>query len=315
MEEVLPEGGELMGKLPAFQFYPGDWLKDPALRRCSKLAKGVWIDMICLSFECEERGVFSTSGMPWPDEDVAVAVGGDIAENLRAIDELLAKGVCSRNQAGALFCRRVVREEHKRRLCSEAGKKGGGNPDLTFKGTSKGRSKGESKGGPKQNPKASSSSSITISPSGDINPPTPLHPAEIVLNSMPPESDFDPVTEESRLVVAWNACEGVVRVRAMPSLVAREFAAKAREHPEWIAEAHEALRKFPLGFYKSIDQKMTLEKFLNSVEAINAGNYDRPKERDRGARRELDISAGATFREETFSDRPRGELWGVPSGE
>ena len=31
-------------KLPAFQFYPGDWRKDPNLCRCSHAAKGVWID-------------------------------------------------------------------------------------------------------------------------------------------------------------------------------------------------------------------------------------------------------------------------------
>jgi hypothetical protein len=33
-----------MGKLPAFMFYPGDWQKDPCLRRCSKAAKSVWMD-------------------------------------------------------------------------------------------------------------------------------------------------------------------------------------------------------------------------------------------------------------------------------
>lgn len=153
-----------MAKLPSFQFYPGDWLKDPNLRRCTKSARGVWIDMVCLSFECEERGVFAASGEPWPDGDIAAAIGGDIAENLRAIDELLAKGVCSRNNSGAIFCRRVVRDEQKRRLCSEAGKKGGGNPDLTFKGVSKGTLKGGSKGTSKRNAKASSSSS-----SSDLN--------------------------------------------------------------------------------------------------------------------------------------------------
>jgi hypothetical protein len=156
-------------KLPSFQFYPGDWLKDPALRRCSKSAKGVWIDIVCLSFECEERGVFQTSGMPWPDEDIAGAVGGDIAENLRALTELLSKGVCSRNQSGAVFCRRVVRDEQKRRLCSEAGKAGGGNPALnsgTYKGGSKGDSKGRRKGGAK-------ASSSTSSSSSELNTPLP----------------------------------------------------------------------------------------------------------------------------------------------
>ena len=118
-----------MSKLPSFQFYPGDWLKDPALRRVSKAAKGVWIDMICLSFECEERGIFASNGVPWPDEDIAAAVGGNLTENLHALSELLAKGVCSRNQAGAVFCRRVVRDEQVRQKRVVAGRLGG-NPDL-----------------------------------------------------------------------------------------------------------------------------------------------------------------------------------------
>lgn len=36
-----------MAKLPSFQFYPGDWLKDPAVSMLSAAARGIWIDMIC----------------------------------------------------------------------------------------------------------------------------------------------------------------------------------------------------------------------------------------------------------------------------
>jgi hypothetical protein len=122
-------------KIPSFQFYPGDWLKDPALRRVSKASKGLWIELICLSFECEERGVFSTNGIPWPDEDIAAAVGGDRSENLKLLHELLEKGVCSRTAPpknggfGAIFCRRVVRDEQLRQKRIAAGKLGG-NPIL-----------------------------------------------------------------------------------------------------------------------------------------------------------------------------------------
>ena len=59
-------------KLPAFQFYPGDWRKDPNLCRCSHAAKGVWIDMICLMHETEERGVLSTNGIPWTEDDMHI---------------------------------------------------------------------------------------------------------------------------------------------------------------------------------------------------------------------------------------------------
>lgn len=130
-------------------------MKDADLSRCSKAAKGMWIDMLCKAFECKERGVFISAGQPWLNHEIAAAVGGDVAANLMLLDELLVKGVARIDKRGAIFCLRMVRDEQKRQLCSEAGKKGGGNPSLqsqsyqTYKGKSKGMSKGGSKGTPK----------------------------------------------------------------------------------------------------------------------------------------------------------------------
>jgi len=113
-----------MAKLPGFIFYPGDWQKDPSLRRCSKAAKGVWMDMLCLLFECPDRGVFvDAGGRPWGDEEVAAAIGGDIASNLECIAELLAKGVAQRNTRGAIFSRRMVRDEQERQAAKERKRK------------------------------------------------------------------------------------------------------------------------------------------------------------------------------------------------
>ena len=150
---------KMQAKLPSFQFYIGDWQKDPNLRRATKAEKGVLIDMLCLMYECEDRGILSSGGTPWSDSDVAGAIGGDISENLTCLSELLRKGVVSRNQTGAIFSRRMVRDEHKRKLCVEAGKLGG-NP--TLKGDPKGHSKGSSKGVSNRNTTPSSSSSISI---------------------------------------------------------------------------------------------------------------------------------------------------------
>jgi uncharacterized phage protein (TIGR02220 family) len=150
-------------KLPSFQFYPGDWMKDPNLLRCSKAEKGAWIDMLCLLHECEERGVFVTNDIAWTDDEIAQAIGGDKSENLECLAGLLRKGVARRNKSGAIYSARIVRDENKRKLCSEAGKKGGGNP--TFIGQSKGEDKGAYKGAPKQNTKPSTSSSISFSDS------------------------------------------------------------------------------------------------------------------------------------------------------
>ena len=107
-------GVSLANKLPAFQFYPGDWLKDPNLRRCSKAAKGVWIDMMCLMFECEDRGILASGGVPWTKEEISAAIGGDHAENLACIEELLRKGVVSLTKLGAISNRRMVRDEEMR---------------------------------------------------------------------------------------------------------------------------------------------------------------------------------------------------------
>lgn len=151
-------------KLPSFQFYPGDWAKDPNLRRCTHAAKGVWIDILCLMWENEERGVLATAGRAWSDEDIALAVGGDQAVVLVCLQELTLKGAAKRRADGALYSKRLVRDEHKRMLCVEAGKKGG-NPNLkpTLKGQDKGDDKGAVKGDDKRNLTPSSSSSTSSS--------------------------------------------------------------------------------------------------------------------------------------------------------
>lgn len=149
-------------KRPSMQFYPGDWMKDPDLRRCSHAAKGVWVDLLCLMFECAERGVLATSGVAWTDQEIAQAVGGDQSVVLECLRELTCKGVAKRRADGALYSKRMVADETKRRLCSEAGKRGG-NPLLVE--TLKGHPKGGAKGGSKRNPTPSSSTSSSLSPS------------------------------------------------------------------------------------------------------------------------------------------------------
>lgn len=43
-------------KLPAFQFYPGDWMKDPELSMCSPATRGIWIDLLCAMHELDRCG-------------------------------------------------------------------------------------------------------------------------------------------------------------------------------------------------------------------------------------------------------------------
>lgn len=108
-------------KLPHMPFYPRDWRGDANLRRCSLEARGVWIELLCLMWDCSDRGVLATAGVPWTDEEVAGAVGGNIDVVIRGIHELLAKGVASRNLGGAIFSRRMVHDEHVRQVRAQAG--------------------------------------------------------------------------------------------------------------------------------------------------------------------------------------------------
>ena len=150
-------------RLPAFQLYPGDWLKDPALRRCSKAARGALIDILCVAHECDFRGALFGGGTAWKQEEIADAIGGDRSENLSLISALLSSGplkVWSKVSLedlgtsrpdlvpdfpeGTIYNRRMVKDEIKRLACREAGIEGKGNPTLrplkvTYKGKVKGK--------------------------------------------------------------------------------------------------------------------------------------------------------------------------------
>lgn len=72
------------------------------------------MDMLCLMFFSEERGVLITGDKPWTDEEVAGAIRGDHTANLRDIQLLLEKGVAVRDSRGAIFSKRMVRDEQQR---------------------------------------------------------------------------------------------------------------------------------------------------------------------------------------------------------
>ena len=46
----------MSGKAPAFQFYPGDWLRDTELHCASVATRGIWIDLLCRMFDSNDRG-------------------------------------------------------------------------------------------------------------------------------------------------------------------------------------------------------------------------------------------------------------------
>lgn len=108
-----------------FKFEPGVWLQDPELSRWSAAARGVWIDILCLMFQSDERGVLVSCGEAWTVEETARALRGDNEVSLSSIQELLRRGVMRSRKDGALYCSRMVRETELSKVRAEAGQIGG----------------------------------------------------------------------------------------------------------------------------------------------------------------------------------------------
>ena len=136
----------MSNKLPAFQFYPGDWLKDPALRCCSPAARGIWMDVLCMMHESPKRGVLRIkNGVGFKAISLENLTDSIAGCKLKMIQELIDKGVVRvARKDGALYSKRLIHEELHRRHKSMNGRIGGKNTQANLKQTS---SKGSSKKG------------------------------------------------------------------------------------------------------------------------------------------------------------------------
>lgn len=108
-------GRQQKGKAPAFQFYTGDWRKDPLLQSCTLAARGLWIDLLCAMWDSPERGyLVRQDGQPLTEGEIARMVGETPGNVRRAMEELERAGVYSTDEHGAIYSRRMVRDEAKR---------------------------------------------------------------------------------------------------------------------------------------------------------------------------------------------------------
>jgi hypothetical protein len=112
-------------KRPAFQFYPGDWLRSADLRACSVGARGLWIDMLCLMHEGTPYGYLRVGGTVIHSETLARMVGAEVEQIAKWLAELAGAEVFSTDKNGVIFSRRMVRDERIRGMRASAGKIGG----------------------------------------------------------------------------------------------------------------------------------------------------------------------------------------------
>lgn len=102
-------------KRPAFQFYPGDWQRDAALRMCSLSARGLWWEMICIMHSAEPYGHLVAAGQPITCAELARIVGESKGDVTKWLAELNRRQVYSVTSEGAIYSRRMVRDEIERK--------------------------------------------------------------------------------------------------------------------------------------------------------------------------------------------------------
>jgi hypothetical protein len=101
-----------MAKLPAFQFYPGDWMKDPQVSMLSAASRGVWFDLICAMHEAGRLGSLSAT-----TDQFARIARCSTAEFVQALTDFQATGVANvteRNGKVTVVNRRMKREHNER---------------------------------------------------------------------------------------------------------------------------------------------------------------------------------------------------------
>lgn len=120
-----------MPQMPFLKFFPNDWLAEPTIRVCSVAARGLWMDMLSLMHLSPRRGyLLAATGSPISPEQLARLTGCSADDVTRLLAELRSSGTFNCTDDGTIYNRRMVRDEGKREKCSEAGRRGGGNPNI-----------------------------------------------------------------------------------------------------------------------------------------------------------------------------------------
>lgn len=97
------------------KFFWSDWRSDPGLRACSYAARGLWMDLLCIAAEADPKGFVLVAGRACDAKVIARMTGGLMDEVEALLTELEEHGVFSRNEAGAIYSRRMVADNARAR--------------------------------------------------------------------------------------------------------------------------------------------------------------------------------------------------------
>lgn len=110
-----------MTKQPAFQFYPGDWLKDPCVSMCSPATRGIWIDLLSAMHENGREGLLT--GTPDQLARVCRCSAADLSVALDELSTTCTADVSNRHGKVTVINRRMKRESDERKGNNERKKR------------------------------------------------------------------------------------------------------------------------------------------------------------------------------------------------
>ena len=120
-----------MAKVPAFQFYPADWLRGTQLQMATLTSQGIWINLLCAMWWAPERGVLT--GTVEELRRLVKANPRQFSQFLQDVSGLKFADLQTSDTSVTLISRRMVREEKARKSGAERQarmrEKGGGNPE------------------------------------------------------------------------------------------------------------------------------------------------------------------------------------------
>jgi hypothetical protein len=187
-------------KLPAMQFYPGDWLKDPGIRSLTLEEQGAWLNILFLMHESDDRGKLTLCGKPLPIEFLANSLGITTSKARKIFQKLIDAGVATLTEDGVLISRRMVRDNQKRTTNAIHGRAGG----VAKARNAASETASETLAKSSASSSSSSSSSITDKQEAAPPPDRPITKTEI---SETPTDGPSPVTmlDGGEFIIEWNA--------------------------------------------------------------------------------------------------------------
>lgn len=113
---------------PWLKFYPGDWQSEVTLKRVSRAARSLWLDILCLIHQGGD-GRLQFNGDNPTERDLSAVLGDDPRTIRKLLAELESAGVFSRDGQNFITSRRILRDNIKAEQDKNNGKLGG-NPSL-----------------------------------------------------------------------------------------------------------------------------------------------------------------------------------------